>query len=563
MRDLLRMLFETELRLLRARLPRLRLRRRRAYVSPAAVERERLREARERTESERRRRAAEWRDAQLDRPTGRKRGDSVSFGISLIAHGVLLLFLLPVLFPNPDPEEPEVREYSISFLSRPKPEKPPGPKAPTEKKEEPKREAAVEKKPKVEKPEPAEDRQKVEAPKKSDTKPNPVEETPITGLSGGSGAASSALGARSGDHREAIRAYGGSAATEQAVLAGLSWLAAHQDEDGSWSVDEFHQHCRGARCDGSGLREYRVGVTALAVLAFLGAGVDGKAEHEHREVVKKGLRYLVRQQDGDGCLSPRTGNYMYNHGIATLCLAEAALLTQDTKIREATVRALHFTEKAQQPGGGWDYTNVRTLRNDLSVTGWQVMSFYIAKKAELPIDATVERKLERYIKRAVRRDGIGIYADRPPEEGRAGIAMVAVGLLSKLYLGWPPGSRELERAADLLIRERPDPLARSDWRRSFQGTYYWYYGTLALFHMGGDHWEAWNTYLKRDVLPLQKTVGHEKGSWDPDPNWVGAVGGRVTATALSVLIFEVYYRYDPFHRDYGNRSRSRGFSNEK
>ena len=73
-------------------------------------------------------------------------------------------------------------------------------------------------------------------------------------------------------------------------------------------------------------------------------------------------------------------------------------------------------------------------------------------------------------------------------------------------------------------------------RNPKRDTYYWYYATLSLFHVGGEHWEAWNTYLQRTVLPLQRQDGHAKGSWDPDPNWIGAAGGRVSTTAMGVLM---------------------------
>ena len=102
-----------------------------------------------------------------------------------------------------------------------------------------------------------------------------------------------------------------------------------------------------------------------------------------------------------------------------------------------------------------------------------------------------------------------------------------------------------------LVREGPDPDARVDWDETFQSTYYWYYATLALFHVGGEPWEAWNLYLKRTVLPLQHRHGELDGSFDPDPNWLGAAGGRVMSTAFGVLMFEVYYRYTPLYRKLG------------
>ena len=64
------------------------------------------------------------------------------------------------------------------------------------------------------------------------------------------------------------------AATDDAVLAALGWLARHQNQDGSWSVDRFDRHCSGVRCGGVGGARCDDCVTALAVLAFLGSDDD-------------------------------------------------------------------------------------------------------------------------------------------------------------------------------------------------------------------------------------------------------------------------------------------------
>ena len=72
--------------------------------------------------------------------------------------------------------------------------------------------------------------------------------------------------------------------------------------------------------------------------------------------------------------------------------------------------------------------------------------------------------------------------------------------------------------------------------------YYWYYGTLAMFQMGGDYWRAWNKKLKSALVDHQRGDGHEHGSWDPRGAW-GFAGGRVYATAINVLSLQIYYRY--------------------
>jgi hypothetical protein len=82
--------------------------------------------------------------------------------------------------------------------------------------------------------------------------------------------------------------------------------------------------------------------------------------------------------------------------------------------------------------------------------------------------------------------------------------------------------------------------------RSDQSSYFWYYGTLALFQHQGEHWQRWNKSLTEQLLANQQTEGHEAGSWNPVDNWA-KIGGRVYQTALCTLCLEVYYRYLPMY----------------
>jgi hypothetical protein len=93
-------------------------------------------------------------------------------------------------------------------------------------------------------------------------------------------------------------------------------------------------------------------------------------------------------------------------------------------------------------------------------------------------------------------------------------------------------------AADTLLKKQPawDPADGSI------DIYYWYYGSYALFQMGGSKWKRWRKSLEKALLPSQIWKGHSQGSWDPISAW-GESGGRVYTTALSILTLEVYYRF--------------------
>ncbi|HVR73544.1 MAG TPA: prenyltransferase/squalene oxidase repeat-containing protein [Planctomycetota bacterium] len=380
-------------------------------------------------------------------------------------------------------------------------------------------------------------------------------------LQGGGAKGTGSFSRRGLGKRQALERRGGSTVTENAVTRGLAWLAEHQDQDGGWSADGFQRHCRHVTaCPGKGQDEFDVGITALAVLAFLGAGIIPETPHgveplhraareqessPYRRNVRKAIDYLLDHQDGSGAFGATGDNYFYNHTLSLFAMSEACAVTRSPRHRSSCEAGVAFSISAQQPGGGWDYTARPGNRNDLSITGWQIMALRSAASAGIAVPDHVLERTRHFLSRAVTADGQGIYAQVGQEAGRRGINMTAVGLLSKLYAGALPTEAPVRRAVERLLREPPDWHATGAWDDTFQSYYYWYTATLALFHLGGEEWWAWNFLLLRTLLPLQSRKPHEEGSWPPEPSWIGLSGGRVYSTAINVLTLETYYRYEP------------------
>ena len=59
----------------------------------------------------------------------------------------------------------------------------------------------------------------------------------------------------------------------------------------------------------------------------------------------------------------------------------------------------------------------------------------------------------------------------------------------------------------------------------------------------GQPWARWNGRIRDRIVALQRSSGHQAGSWDPDDSIYGTRGGRIYCTALGTLTLEVYYRY--------------------
>jgi hypothetical protein len=359
--------------------------------------------------------------------------------------------------------------------------------------------------------------------------------------------------------RGRVVGFGGGRATEAAVRSALGWLKRHQSPDGYWDIDEYHDRCGSdpgfpGRCAGEGTSAYDIGVTGLALEAFLGHG-DSHLSGDYRETVRKAVYWLKGQQDGDGFFGKRPKSddspyYMYNHAIATYALAEAYAMTEDRGLREAVQRAVDELARVQNPGMAWRYMDYgrggkgKKAKNDTSVTGWVIMALKAAshgKGIRVPPECfeganafldTVKEKEKGKVTFGYTAPGEFFH---PPGYFGGRYVTTSAGMLVRQFSGRFDG---LEAAAAVMME--PDGLP--SWERC--NLYHWYYGTLAIFQMGGDPWERWNAALKDGLLPTQITDGCAKGSWDP----VGALGdngGRVYATACGALCLEVYYRYLP------------------
>ena len=332
--------------------------------------------------------------------------------------------------------------------------------------------------------------------------------------------------------RDAIaRARGGSAETERGVQAALRWLAAAQSEDGRWDASRFgsgQPTFEGGHSRRGAGTNADTGTTGLAILAFLGAGhtyVDG----EYADVVLKGVNYLVRTQHRDGSLFGDAEYFaaMYCHGIATLALSEAYSLTGDERLLPSVVDAITYTRQAQHPStGGWRYR--RGQEGDTSQMGWQLMALTSAHYAGLDIPSRTWIGADRFLQKVTFRDGRAAY--RPGQAPSA--AMTAEAMLCRLFLRSPTDDPQIQSAANYLVAHLP-----GDGRTNY---YYWYYGTLALYHLQDANWRRWNSAVKRTLVARQDS----DGSWSADSVW-GTSGGKVYSTALAALTLEVYYRYRP------------------
>ncbi len=385
--------------------------------------------------------------------------------------------------------------------------------------------------------------------------------------------------------------------TEEAVLEGLRWLVRHQNEDGSWSVDTLAQHCKeGSPCIPAEAQldtSFDVGMTSLALLAFLGRGisvsskleivdpVEGKP-HRASEVLKKGLKWLLERQKPDGSFS-ESGCFELpeNDTLPTMVLCEAYGLSSSVRsLKVPAQRALDFLVAAQKRGPegapwGWGSSSqadldARRARGeladeayqeecanvDLSITCWVVMALKSAQTCGFRVpDAALAGALAYGVdatgKGALSGDA-NPMVDPQDKFTYHGARKAALGMLIRTFAGGEVTDPFLESAAREIAADVPE-VGKDRLSVDF---YYWYFATLALNQYDGPDsprtgagklWEPWNKGLVAALPPLQDRTKKDdvcaRGGWLQEAR--GNRRGRALYnTAMNILTLEVYYRFD-------------------
>ncbi|HEX5135529.1 MAG TPA: hypothetical protein VFY93_01025 [Planctomycetota bacterium] len=359
--------------------------------------------------------------------------------------------------------------------------------------------------------------------------------------------------------------------TEAAVERGLDWLARHQDTNGGWSGDKFTDRCHlyySKKCQvGARLGGWDIGMTGISLLAFYGAGYH-PGQGPYKDTVLRAQIYTAARQwaDGDfGGQEDLIGGY--TRPIATIALAEAYGTTQDPEYLERARRSVAHIIRIQYEDAGWRYRLGGQFPGDTSVTGWNAWSIATAKKFGIPVDpmglegsnsliemfsSPVTQDEEFYntdphyffeVGRGQEFEHFTGYnareTTRPP--------MTAIGLIVRIFMGRKRSHPYCIGAANRLLKSIPeyDGKAIKYTTGAEYPVYYWYYGSLAMYQMGGRFWRAWSKPLLTEGIPNMQVSGDqcEQGSWDCGN--LDSIGGRVYTTAMAVMTLETFYRYLP------------------
>jgi hypothetical protein len=301
---------------------------------------------------------------------------------------------------------------------------------------------------------------------------------------------------------------------------GLDYLVNTQTDDGGWS-------------DGYA----GPGTTGLAVMAFLASGEDPNFG-KYSQPIRKALRSMILEQ------SPSTGymgDSMYQHGFATLALAEAYGAVDETNLWEAAGadpsrqrslgEALELavrcavTSQAKNPHNAWRYSpNARDA--DTSVSGAVLMGLLAARNAGIEVpDKAIDSAIKYFASMTGNNGAVG-YSGGLGGFGqsiaRSSIACLVYSIAKRKDL------KQYEAAKQYVITNMDEQSHYAEYAR--------YYEAQALFQADLAAWDKWNRSVVRKLKESQNNDGSFTGQF-----------GNATSTSLNLLALALNYRFLPIY----------------
>ncbi len=292
---------------------------------------------------------------------------------------------------------------------------------------------------------------------------------------------------------------------EAMYVKGLAYLVKTQRADGCWESPHGNEP----------------GAVGLAVLAMLARGDDPNSG-PYSEPMKKALEFILRSANREnGYIGPS----MYNHGFATLALAEAYGMVNDPRIGPALKKAvgLILTSQSANSLGAWRYSPESTDA-DTTVSGAQMVALFAARNAGIGVpDKAIKTGLDYYSSCQTSDGGFGYTDGRGSANGPTSAIGALVFALAK-------------RKNTSEFRASIRYLQQIGFAQSSYQYYYLYYASQALFHGDMKAWDQWN---KENA----KRLG---ASQNADGSWTGSEGPSFS-TSAALLSLALNYRFLPIY----------------
>jgi hypothetical protein len=272
-------------------------------------------------------------------------------------------------------------------------------------------------------------------------------------------------------------------------------------------------------------------LAGFAMLAMLAHG-DEPNVGPHAKAIRASLEIILKgQNEKNGYI----GTSMYNHGFATLALAEAYGAVSDERIGPALQKAVELILSAQRrnPSRAWRYRPDSTDA-DTTVSGACMVALLAARNAGFAIpDRSIKDALRFY---SICQSSNGSFGYVPGTADRSGGAgpTTAIGVALYAYARQKNTSQFARGFAVLWQSVR---AGRTDTSSMGRKSYMLYYLSQALFQADVRRWQIWNRRNTRELRETQQADG----------SWVADNYGPFFSTSAALLSLALNYRYLPIY----------------
>ena len=294
---------------------------------------------------------------------------------------------------------------------------------------------------------------------------------------------------------------------ERIYEKGLKYLVAAQNADGTFP----------------GQYGTEPAVVGMALMSFLAHG-DDPNHGPYSKSIKRCVEHIIKQRSED---NGYIGSSMYNHGFATLALAESYGAVQDDRIGPALKKAVELLLTSQEKNKfkAWRYSP-DAQDADSTVSGACFVALIAARNAGVKVpDKAIEDALKFYGDCQNPGDGgIGYM----PRSGSHGGATTAIGVAAFAY------ARKKDQVT--FVKALKSMKSSEDGSGGGYPFYYDYYAAQGFFQGDFKAWESWNEKQVKRLGEMQ----NDDGAFD-------AGLGPGTCTALALLSIALNYRYLPIY----------------
>lgn len=293
---------------------------------------------------------------------------------------------------------------------------------------------------------------------------------------------------------------------ENIYTKGLTYLVKTQSTQGTWP----------------GRYGSETGVVGLGVLAMLAHGEDPNSG-PYSTAIKRSIDYLLKMaQPANGYM----GSSMYNHGFATLALAEAYGVVDNPRIGPALKKAVDLLLTCQERNGfgAWRYSPTSNDA-DATVSGAQMVALFAARNAGIGVSEKALRRGLRFF-RQCQGGGGGVGYQRA---GSPTPACTAIGALV-FALAREKDSQEFKSAFRYLQQ-----IGRQGGSYPY---YFLYYSSQVFFHSDAKAWESWNSENVKALAATQNA----NGSWQGSHGETFSTSAALLSLALNYRLLPIYER---------------------